>query len=185
MIVDSQCHHHYGGGNGTAEIECCNYSGNFVDPGGGGGGGNNNGQGGGCGGQTSFYPNPGSNFSSSYQPTPSPADSGVMSPMTPLSSYTNGSTPEQSGNGLMTSPEHLGAGTTTSSTCSPFHGHPSPADSGFHLPSPFPMTSPNLEDQCCGIQFEQCNNAWTTTAATTTTTQQQQQLQMQNVSVFC
>ena len=39
-----------------------------------------------------------------YVPTPSPADSGVMSPMTPLSTYTQGSTPEQ---GFMTSPEHL------------------------------------------------------------------------------
>ena len=42
-----------------------------------------------------------------YYPTPSPADSGVsgvMSPMTPLSNYTQGSTPEQA---FMTSPEHL------------------------------------------------------------------------------
>lgn len=36
--------------------------------------------------------------------TPSPADSGVMSPMTPLSNYTQGSTPEQA---FITSPEHL------------------------------------------------------------------------------
>lgn len=36
---------------------------------------------------------------------PSPGeDSGVMSPMTPMSSYTQGSTPEQA---FMTSPEHL------------------------------------------------------------------------------
>ena len=39
-----------------------------------------------------------------YYPTPSPADSGVMSPMTPMSSYTQGSTPEQP---FITSPEHL------------------------------------------------------------------------------
>ena len=39
-----------------------------------------------------------------YHPVPSPADSGVMSPMTPMSSYTQGSTPEQH---YVASPEHL------------------------------------------------------------------------------
>ena len=38
-----------------------------------------------------------------YHGTPSPADSGVMSPMTPLSSWT-GSTPEHLSNGLQSSP---------------------------------------------------------------------------------
>ena len=38
-----------------------------------------------------------------YPANPSPADSGVMSPMTPMSNYTQGSTPEQ----FVTSPDHL------------------------------------------------------------------------------
>ena len=39
-----------------------------------------------------------------YPANPSPGqDSGVMSPMTPMSNYTQGSTPEQ----FVTSPEHL------------------------------------------------------------------------------
>ena len=40
-----------------------------------------------------------------YHPVPSPADSGVMSPMTPMSNYTQGSTPEQHYH--VASPEHL------------------------------------------------------------------------------
>ena len=44
------------------------------------------------------------NYGGYQGPTPSPADSGVMSPMTPLSSYTHGSTPEQA---FRNSPEHL------------------------------------------------------------------------------
>lgn len=41
---------------------------------------------------------------SHFYPSPASNDSGVMSPMTPLSNYTQGSTPEQN---FMTSPEHL------------------------------------------------------------------------------
>ena len=47
-------------------------------------------------------------YSQFYHPTPSPADSGVMSPLTPLSNYTNSMsgpncTPEQN---VISSPEH-------------------------------------------------------------------------------
>jgi hypothetical protein len=76
-----------------------------------------------------------------YQPSPSPSDSGVMSPLTPMSNYTSssglsgmggpGSTPEQN----LMSPEHFagapGSVLSTSSASSPYN-HPSPADSGFH-----------------------------------------------------
>jgi hypothetical protein len=69
-----------------------------------------------------------------YHPTPSPADSGVMSPLTPLSSYTTSMsgpncTPEQN---VISSPEHSvasfagysisnGCGSAPSSVCSPYN----------------------------------------------------------------
>ena len=69
-----------------------------------------------------FNPNSPSVQTSFYQGTPSPADSGVMSPMTPLGSWT-GSTPEHLTNGFQSSPYPV---------------QPS-LDEGH---SPFPMTSP-------------------------------------------
>ena len=102
-------------------------------------------------------------------PTPSPSDSGVMSPMTPMSNYTTGSTPDQN---LLGSPEH-------SNNSVPYFSHqqPSPADSGFHCnsgvsngtPSPYPTLSSvedqfyqnnlNLEQQClAGANNQMWNN---------------------------
>ena len=63
-----------------------------------------------------------------YRIPESPADSGVMSPMTPMSTYTQGSTPEQHYVGA--SPEHL-------------YGIGNPSDSGeyYHVPSsPYPAS---------------------------------------------
>ena len=64
-----------------------------------------------------------------YPANPSPGqDSGVMSPMTPMSTYTQGSTPEQHYVGA--SPEHL-------------YGIGNPSDSGeyYHVPSsPYPAS---------------------------------------------
>jgi len=116
---------------------------------------------GGCGGPHPFC-----------HPTPSPADSGVMSPMTPMSS---GAASTSCVN-AMTSPEHGSSSLTTacynppsaapssSSACSPYNGgQPSPADSGFNCglaTSPFPMASPGgacdersrLESNCLSWQ---------------------------------
>jgi hypothetical protein len=71
----------------------------------------------------------------------SPADSGVMSPMTPLSGYTSGSTPDQPVDlEFMTSPEHgsslafHSASSAASSVCSSYGLNPSP---------------PNSEDSAC------------------------------------
>lgn len=123
-------------------MECC-YQ--MADPGGG------------STGNSTYY----NNGYSNYQATPSPADSGVMSPMTPLSNYTVGSTPDP--NLLITSPEHVSSNfPPSSSSCSPFN-HPSPADSGLHCgnPSPFPMISPgngNM-DEVNWVQYEN-NSCW-------------------------
>lgn len=99
----------------------------------------------------------------SYYPTPSPADSGVMSPMTPLSNYTQGSTPEQA---FMTSPEHLNYATAggydhefSCNNASASSTVPSAAD------------SPYSSDE--GVVMPKCNfyeyEAWAMSAAATNT----------------
>lgn len=86
-----------------------------------------------------------------FYSTPSPADSGVMSPMTPLSNYTQGSTPEQA---FITSPEHLNYAFETdynmsvpSSTAGPHPASQSPysSDEGVVLPKSYydPYADPN------------------------------------------
>ena len=82
--------------------------------------------------RTGSTPSP---FTNWYHPTPSPADSGVMSPLTPLSNYTNvdgpNCTPEQN---VISSPEHSitsfagysisnGYGSTASSVPSPYNNY--------------------------------------------------------------
>jgi hypothetical protein len=82
------------------------------------------------------YVGGGTGSSTFYHPTPSPADSGVMSPMTP------GSNGAMSSTGSATSPEHM------FSAGSPYN-QPSPADSGFTSnASPYPLTSPSSSS--CG-----------------------------------
>lgn len=77
--------------------------------------------------------------------TPSPADSGVMSPMTPVDGAVNSMTQQHLGQQQQHqqqqhySPDHNGA---AGSGYSPFN-HPSPADSGCFNNSPYPMTSPS------------------------------------------
>ena len=103
-------------------------------------------------------------FTNWYHPTPSPADSGVMSPLTPLSNYTNvggpNCTPEQN---VVSSPEHSiasfagypisnGYGSTSSSVPSPYNNfgqfvNPSLTD---------PTISNNPQLSCSTIQS--CSN---------------------------
>ena len=108
------------------------------------------------------YVGGGTATSSFYHPTPSPADSGVMSPMTPGSSCGSagaggiaapssapGQPPTHSS---MTSPEQFSSSSSSSSSSgSPYFSHPSPADSGFACSnaSPYALTSPASAASCC------------------------------------
>ena len=100
------------------------------------------------------YVGGGTATSSFYHPTPSPADSGVMSPMTPGSSCGTAGLSASAGaqpprHPSMTSPEQLSSSSSTSSG-SPYFSHPSPADSGFACSSasPYAMTSPASTASC-------------------------------------
>ena len=80
-----------------------------------------------------------------YNPVPSPADSGVMSPMTPMSNYTQGSTPEQHYVGA--SPEHLYGLNPSPSAIGEYHTVPS---------SPYPA-SVNSDE---GVVISKCHNPY-------------------------
>ena len=92
-----------------------------------------------------------------YPPTPSPADSGVMSPLTPGSASGVAAALPPPLPALLpsttASPEQL------SSSSSPYFSHPSPADSGFTCsnPSPYPLTSPPSASSC-GQQYDNLGN---------------------------
>ena len=92
------------------------------------------------------YVGGGTATSSFYHPTPSPADSGVMSPLTPGSTCGGGAVAAPATrHAPMTSPEQFSSSSSTSSG-SPYFSHSSPADSGYACnaanASPFALTSP-------------------------------------------
>ena len=102
------------------------------------------------------YVGGGTTTSSFYHPTPSPADSGVMSPMTPGSSCgsVGGAAPSVAGpqpqqHSSMTSPEQFSS-PSSSSSGSPYFSHPSPADSGFACSNatPYALASPASAAGC-------------------------------------
>ena len=78
------------------------------------------------------YVGGGTATSSFYHPTPSPADSGVMSPLTPGS--------------------NCGASSSSTSSGSPYFSHASPADSGYACnvasASPYALASPSSAAGC-------------------------------------
>ena len=105
-----------------------------------------------------------------HHTSPSPADSGVMSPMTPIEGAAVGTMThlQQQQQQLQQqhySPDH-GSGT---SGYSPFN-HPSPADSGCFNASPYPMTSPSQNQVSEGLMAQNDQ-----TAVNNVMQQQQQQ----------
>ena len=139
-------------------------------------------------------------FTNWYYPTPSPADSGVMSPLTPLSNYTNvggpNCTPEQN---IASSPEHSinsfagypisnGYGSSSISVSSPYNNfnqfvNPSLTESS---------VSANPSQPCSTIQscsametvdqnFSTSNNSSISTAITCYMTNQDSDETVQNV----
>ena len=134
-------------------------------------------------------------FTSFYHPTPSPADSGVMSPLTPLSNYTASisgpnCTPEQN---VISSPEHSvtpfpgyslsnGCESSTSSVCSPY--------STFHQytnPSPDP-TNPAITTFHCSIPTNSLTDETCSTSSATLMTNQfseENVNNLENISYSC
>ena len=142
-----------------------------------------------------------------YQGTPSPADSGVMSPMTPMSSYTAMTSPENpvpSGSsspysqnpvnsGVMSPYAGCGAENPVNSigtaSCSPY-SQPSPTDSGFNNSSPYSlsgtgssgspysMTGSVVESGSSCVNSAQFENMW---QQQNNLQNQNQQMQMNNV----
>lgn len=124
-----------------------------------------------------------------YHPTPSPADSGVMSPLTPLSNYTTSMsgpncTPEQN---VISSPEHSvtsfagysisnGCGSAPSSACSPYNNfnHVNNQSSSTEF-----TNFNNTSFSCCTIS--NCSSRDETTSATAYMTNQDSEEKLQNI----
>ena len=127
-----------------------------------------------------------------YHPIPSPADSGVMSPLTPLSNYTTSMsgpncTPEQN---VISSPEHSvasftgysisnGCGSAPSSVCSPYNNFN-------HFNNQASSTEftnfNNSSFSCCAIPDSFSRDE--TTSATAYMTNQDSEEKLQNIENF-
>ena len=132
-----------------------------------------------------------SSCTSFYHPTPSPADSGVMSPLTPLSNYTTSMsgpncTPEQN---VISSPEHSvasfagysisnGCGSAPSSVSSPYNNF-----NHFNTHTTSGEITNFTSFPCCSIPNSSSRDE-TTTSATAYMTNQDSEETLQNIENF-